>query len=491
MNRSTGLILALALGSAALPMAADAQEKCEGKNNRWTRSAGLYLERAAKASAEERAELLGKALEQVTEGTGKDADNPKIWFVSGQVHSRLGDMAKADEQWDRVEQLCASGNFVGLEVERLNSWVAAYNEGVQASQAGDMAAAIEKMAMADAVYQGRPEARVNLGIFHANAGNNEKAIEAFRGSLEILGNEALLADLSEEQKASWAELEEIASFNMAQLLAMGGKNEEAVEAYRAYLAKHPDNLAALQNLAIVLNQLGRGSEATELYATMLNRTDLGALELFNVGVGFFNAELYDNAAEAFRKALAKNPHMRDARYNLLQGLYAPTLPLDSIHAKATGEEKKKVAGQLTTLYTEIVEQGSELLKSDPLNANAMLIVARANKSLADLAATKAEGDRFRNATMAVLEKQQAIPVAINEITTQGTETGLKVTGALGNLNAKEGAPITLRFTFLAEDGTTISTQDVTVNAPATGETAEFEVAAEGLEIAGWSYVLVK
>lgn len=491
MNRNTGLILALALGAAVAPAKAHAQ-KCDSKNNMWTRSAGLYLERAVKNQrAEEKQELLHKALDQTVEGTQKDAENPKVWFMAGQVYSRMGDLAKADEMWDRVETICSNAEYEGLEVERLNSWVVAYNAGVQASSEGDLATAIAKMADADRIYQGRPEARVNLGVFYANSGDTEKAIDAFRRSLEILRDAALRAELADEQKATWAEFEEVAAFNLAQLLAMDGRNEEAVEAYKAYLANHAGNLAALQNLAIVLNQLGRGAEAAELYGGMLDRTDLGADELFNVGVGLFNAELYDKATAAFKKALDLNPHMRDALYNLTQALYAPTLPLDSAYEAAKGAEKKALGEQLVPLYKELIGYSQRLLEMDPYNANAMLIVARANRSLADIAATKAEGDKLRAATLAMLERQRALPFSVGDLMTQGSETGIKVTGTLGNLNLKEGAPVVLRFTFLDKAGTALSTQDVTVSAPATGATTPFEVAGEGMEIAGWKYELVK
>lgn len=491
MNRNAGLILALALGTATLPAAAQAQ-KCEGKNNVWTRSAALYLDRAAKnQNAEEKQEMLTKALEQTTEGTQKDADNPRLWFLHGQVQSRVGNLAAADAAWDKVEQICADRSYDQLQVERMNSWIVNYNAGVQAAEEQNMELAIEKMTAADLIYQGRPEARVNLGVFYANAGQNDKAAEAFGRALELLNDEELRADLSDEQKATWAQLEEVSSFNMAQLHALAGRHDQAAAAYRAYLVKNPDNLPARQNLAIVLSQAGKADEAAQIYSELLDRPGMAATDYFNIGVGLFSANMYDRAAAAFRKAVETNPHMRDARYNLTQALYAPSLTLDSIRANSTGAAKTEASTKLRAVYEELIAEGEKLLEVDPNNANAILILARANRGLADIAATKTEGDRYRQRVLALLERQQKLPFSVGDLVTVGTQSGLKVVGTIGNLNLKEGTPVAVRFTFLGKDGSTITTKDVTVAAPAAGTSSPFEVEADGLEIAGWKYEVVK
>ena len=489
MNRNGGLILALAL-MALVPAAAHAQNNCKGGNNMHTRSAALYLDRAQKnGNPQQREELFRQALEQSLESTKNDADNPRSWFMAGQTYLRLQQYAAADSMFDRLEQLCA--NYEGLAIERTNAWVTAYNAGVTAGQQGDIEGAIASMQRADMMYQGRPEARLNLGSYYANLGKHEEAIAAFRGALEILRGPAS-EGLNEEQKAQWQENEQVAAFNLAQLLAIAGKDEEAAQAYRDYLASDPGNVTAQQNLAVVLTRQGKTADAATIYSELLGRTDLDAEDYFGIGVGLFNAEQHGPAADAFRKAIEKNPQFRDALYNLAQALYAPSLTLEDARAQASAADVAKINAQLTPIYNEIVESVEKARQYDPANANLYLLAARAYRGLADITANKAASDALREKVRATLEAQQALPVQVSQITLLPGETETTLTGSLGNLKLEAGAPVRLRVSFLGADGATLADAEVSLTAPAVGESVPFEVKAtvNSADVRGWKYEIL-
>src|SRR5690606_15921025 len=105
------------------------------------------------------------------------------------------------------------------------------------------------------VYDKRPTALLNLGSVYARQNNSEGAARAYRGALEILRGPAR-QELKPEEEKQWAEWEEAVSQNLAQILAVAGKDEEAAAAYEEYLKRNPDNMTAMTNLAVVYNRLG-------------------------------------------------------------------------------------------------------------------------------------------------------------------------------------------------------------------------------------------
>jgi len=148
MTRLGALVLALAV---TLPANAQAQRK--PSNSMQTRSAEVYINnaRGTNAADEKRAQL-EKALGVLNEGTEKDADNPRVWFLLGQVHAMLGNAADADAAFDRAEELYPD---YAKEIApfRFDVWAREYNAGIAAIQANDMAGAIAKFESADAVYR--------------------------------------------------------------------------------------------------------------------------------------------------------------------------------------------------------------------------------------------------------------------------------------------------------------------------------------------------
>lgn len=441
----------------------------EPSDNLWTRSAALYLARATQnPRPDEKRSLYGQALTAALEGIQKDPDNPKVWYLAGRAYIGLDDYAGADSVLDKAEEIYPRYVLETEEV-RERAWAQAYNSGIGQLQQGNQDAAIELFKKATLVYQGRPEAELNLAATYAARSEGEAAIEAYRRALTILRT-ADTTGLDQKTKEQWTEQEGIAAFNLAQLLAREARDAEAAEAYRDYLKREPDNIMAKTNLAVALVNLDQRDAAMELYNELLSRADLKEQDYFIVGVGLFRVEAYDRSADAFRKALELNPYNRDARYNLAQALYQV----------AAGMEPKTVQDSASwrAAWGEVVPVAQRLVDCDPYNRNGLALLAHG------LARSRQEQEAVK-----ILERHRDLPFSLESLDFRpGERGGATLHARLLNLTLEPGTPVTLEFTFLGSDGQALGSKQVTVEAPAKDQEASLDVTIESTEpVAGYCY----
>jgi tetratricopeptide (TPR) repeat protein len=474
MSRTGGLAL---LFVALLPLAAEAQSK--PSNSMHTRSAEVYLGRAAATSRpDEKQKLYTEALEAIAPALESDANNPKVWLLAGQAHAGLGNVAAADSAFDKAEALYPE-YAAEIDPERLNLWIRDYNAGVEAIQAGNEDAAIAAFEQADRVYRKRPDALISLGPLYTRKGDLAKAEQAYRDALAVIRGPAGQG-LDEKTAAEWRENEEVASAQLANLLAETGKAEEAAAIYRELLERQPDNLQAKNNLAVVLSRAGNQDEASKIYADLLSQPDLDDVTLFNIGVGLYRSEQYENAAQAFRRALEKNPHSYEALYNLGQALVAAAAPLNTTTD----------AAKLRPMYEELLQVAEKLIALGPANRNAYMMQAQAQRSVGELVQDAAQSEEWKKKVLATLEQAEALQFDVAQLALEPAEGSATLKGSLTNAKLAAGAPVTLRFTFVDATGATIATQDVSLQAPAPQQSAEFTIEVKtDRPIAGWKYTV--
>jgi tetratricopeptide (TPR) repeat protein len=487
MNRIPGLILAVVVGGMLLPVTAEAQRgSARPSNDMWTRSAALYLDRARNnPRPDEKRELWQQALEAALEGTQNNPGNPRTWYLAGEASLWLGDYVRADSLFDRAQELFPE--YPEIERERMNAWIRAYNAGVTAMQQGNHDEAIEHMQRADVIYDKRPGARLTLGSLYARKGETDAAVAAYTGALEILRGPARAA-LQGRAAREWGEQEEIAAFNMAQILAGAERYDEAIRAYHEYLVREPESLLAKQNLAVVLTRKGDREQAAEIYAELLQRTDLNDRDYFQVGIGLFQAERHPQAVEAFRKALALNPASRDALYNLAQALYIQANKLEEGRTSVAADPARDA--ELTGFYNQILETVERLREIDPANRNVLAIAARAYRGLADIAPDDRVGDQHRAKALEMLTAHRDMKFEVWELAVLQEAEKAMLRGRLLNHDLAPGTPVTLNVMLLAPNGTTVATQAITVTMPEKDAQASFvqEVAVEE-PIGGWKYTV--
>lgn len=496
MNRFTGLILALVLGAATGACASGgaggaSAEGIKPRDTKFTRDAARSIALAMVRTAdEEKRQLYQQALENAKLAIQEDSANPQGWYIAGQAYANLGDFENADAAWDRAEALYPA---LGQDIssERETAWVQAYNEGVTAIQQDDIDAAIARMEKADLIYQGRPEAKLQLGVFYARKDQTEKAIAAYRGALEILRG-APPAQLDSATRADWEANEEIAIANLAQLLSATGRDAEAEQVFRDVLAANPNDLQAKINLAGVLAKQGKADEANALYAELVGRSDLSYNDYLMIGVGLFQAERYDGAVAAFRKAVQVNPYSRDGFYNLAQALYMQANQLDQTRKAARGAEAAAASNQLADVHEELAQAAEKVLELDPFNRNIIAYMARAYQALSDLTQDDAAKRRYRESIQGALRRHEEAPFEMMELTMIPGDDAVGVSGQIMNLKLATGEPIRLRISLLDSAGGVIGSQEVTISAPAANATATFEasVPVRGA-LAGWRYERVQ
>ncbi|MBI4521205.1 MAG: tetratricopeptide repeat protein [Gemmatimonadetes bacterium] len=473
MNGRLGVALSLSLVLAAGACASAttaggggaAEAANEPRNNAFTRSATLFLAQANAASPETRSGLYQQALNAATQSVQTEPENPMGWFMAAQAQAGLGNYEAADSAFDKAEELYPAYTQETAP-ERERAWIEAYNSAVGQLQQGNEQGSLEFFQRAALIYGGRPEAHLNVGATQANMGNDSAAIDAFAEALDIIRT-ADRTGLDSATTAQWRENEEIAAFNMAQLLTRQTRYEEAAAAYRQYLQSDPDNIMAKTNLAVALMNLNQQAEAEAIYDELLSRSDMEERDFFVVGVGLFQVEAYERSADAFRRAVERNPQSRDSRYNLSQALYQIADSLqraDSVQARGA--------------WQALIPDARRVVECDPYNRNALLILAQ---SLARTGQTQE--------AVTILERHRDIPFSIENLDFRSdAEGGPTVRGSLINHTSQQGTPITLRFRFVGPNGQQIGTSDVTVRAPATDYDTPFEVQLQSTQqAAGYCY----
>lgn len=455
-----------------------------------TRSALLYLSRAEAAQhPADREKFLKQAFDLAVTGTQKDPGNSKAWFTLGQIYTVMGNAAGVDTAFDKAEQMWPD---YAKETEplRYRVYAIAFNNGVEALKANNTAAAVTAMEAAETVWPKVPTAALNLGSIYARTNQMDKAVVAYRRALTILTGPERKAQNEAGQK-QWAEWEEAASFNLAQLLAGAGKNDEAAAAYEMYLKNNPNSSMAKSNLAIVYSRMGKTEDATRIYNDLLGQ-DLPAEDYFAVGVGLFRGQQFDQASQAFRKAITKNVNMRDAYYNLAQSLYSMISNLEEARGKAKIADQKPMEAQLRGMYEELYNVTEKARALDPNNRNVLALLARAYRGLSDVTDAKVESDKWKAKTLEVLSLHEAMPIEVANVTLVADGAEAKLAGEIINLKTPEGQPIKLNVTFFAPDGTSLSTQEVVVTAPKAEEQVPFSATFKtDKPVAGWKYELIK
>lgn len=497
MNRFTGLILALSMGAVVGACASGggaggpSADGFRPRDNKFTRDAEQNLALAMlRSSEEEKQQFYNMALENAKQAIQHDSTNPQGYYVAGQAYAALGDLENADAAWDKAEELYPpfKTELVG---DRENAWVQAYNKSIEELNQDNLEGAIHWLELADRIYQGRPEARLQLGVLYVRSENYDKAIEAYKGALEILRTPPAF-EVDEAIKAEWASSEAAAVSNLAQLLAATGRDAEAEALFREILAGDPTNMRARVGLADALARQGKNEEAEAMYADLITRDDLSYNDYLMIGVAMFEAKQFERAADAFRQSIRVNPVSRDAHYNLVQALYMVADEVDGRRKAASGAQAQELGRELTSIYEELAASTEKVVEFDPLNRNILAYMARAYQALIDLSTNNAAKEQYRTKIQNALNRHEAAEVEMTEVNIVPGSTTVTVSGKITNLKVAQGSPIRIMFRMLDTSGKVIGSQEVTVTAPAANAMADFRgtVRISG-ELAGWSYERVQ
>ena len=475
----------LVLFLVALPAVTLAQRP---SGNRFITTAEIKMKSASETQVpDDVARFLGEALEAAQSAIETYGDNSKSWFTLGRVHVHLGNTLAADSALDRAEQLWPK-YAEDTDSLRFRAFAKSSNAGVAALQANKVEEAIKHLEAATVIYNKRPTAFLNLSGAYARNNQNDKAAAAYKAALDILRGPAR-AGLNEAEEKQWAEWEEGAALNLAQLYAMTDRNEEAAVAYEEYLKRNPNNSLVQTNLAVVYNRMGKTQDAARIYSALLAQ-DLPADEYFRVGVGLRRGQQFDQSALALEKAIAKNPQMYEAYFNHAYTVWEMLQPLDEARdAAKTPAEKKRIADQMRPLYEKLLVSAEKARSFDPAGRNMLALMNRAYAGLANTAADKKTSDDYKLKIPPLLAAYDALKFEAANVAMNVEDKKVTVTGDLVNIKQPKGEPMKIRISLLDANGATIGTpQEVSVPAPEVEAVADFKAEFTVDTVpAGWKY----
>jgi len=406
--------------------------------------------------AAEEADKYGLALQAAKAGIMADPGNPKSYFQAAQANVGLEDFAGADSMFVKAEELRPDYTSE-TKPWREEGWVRAYNAAIVPMNAGDLEGALEIFNLANSLYPDRPEAFLQTGSIYSSLGQGDQAVEEYRAAIELL-EQSKAGDLADTTAAPiWEQHWEVATSGLGHALTVSGNYQEAADFYGELLADDPQNADLIGNLATVLSELSMPDSVEALYDALLNRPGLTERDLFNAGVGLYQIEQYDRAAEAFGAAAEMNPFNRDARLNLANTLY-------------TAKE-----------FEALIPAARSLLEVDPLNGSIWVAMIQ---GLSSLERTEEANTTFR--------EYEAIGYEIVDIRLDGVQGGgAKITGQMKNMAGTPGETVTLRFHFGNESGREAGTQEFRVQLPAVDQIEIFQGTFDSTErITGYTYEVI-
>jgi Tfp pilus assembly protein PilF len=377
---------------------------------------------------------------------GQD-DNPALWYYFGRYYVMQNDPVGADSTFDLAEELaprCAED----IAYYRRFLWFPTFNAAVESMQAGAYDSAKVLLHLAFTVWD-----RDNLtpfylaGIYGAEP-QLDSAVYYFKKVVDLGVPDSTRIDNYET-----------AIFNVALISGMMGDWDSTVVWYDRYRSEvDAYDPQAMTGLAQALSNSGQTDRALLMYDSILGRaSDMGSLELLQVGENLFRAERYAKSAQAFALGLEKNPYYRPGLYNLTNAYLA----LNNDEERSE-EERQEAATNMEAAARRLVEV-------DPQSTESL-----------DLLAASLQLQGLEDSTLAVLERREALAYEVVVETQYAVEGGYVVQGRVASLD--EETPVSvppISFEFLDQAGNVLAVQTLDPTTLDPSATAEFDMSAEG------------
>jgi tetratricopeptide (TPR) repeat protein len=428
----------------------------EPRNTENTRAAESAIEAGDEAEDEAEARThYQQAYQSAQAAITEDPTNPLAHRLAALAALGLEDYQAAGEHFDRASELRPLYEFDDQPL-RERTWIDLYQSAADQVNSGNYEAAAEIFEDANAIYDQRPEAMVTLGQIYGQLGQHDRALENLDAAVALVNSEDVLAEVDSATQEDWRNQVADVPDLRARILADAGRFEEATTAFRGLVADHPDNMEYRQALATLLMQMGNEAEALGVYEDLFTREGLTPQDYYQIGVGFYQASVYDQAARAFSEAAEASPRDRDALE-----LWARSMQLDSA-------------------FAQVPEVAQRWLELDPYSRNGYLILAQS---------ANANGDT--ETTQEAIRGVEALEVVVDQLQMQKFSSGGGVvSGSLINQTLAQGDDVTLRFTFYSTSGDPIGsvTETISVGAPEMAEVFQVEFDS-GEQVGGYGYEL--
>jgi tetratricopeptide (TPR) repeat protein len=408
----------------------------------------------AKTPADKAANLAEARQNLVTAITAENqTGNAAAWYYLARTALLRGDAVEADSAFTRAQELVPTCD-IDITQYRQNSWANLANAAIEFQKNDQIDSAMALFRDASIMFRGLPHVYSNMGVVYANSGREDSAAVYFAKALEIA-----------EKDTALTEDRNTAALNLAIMLSRSNQHDRSIAVLRKYLTWKPGDIDAQKVLAASFRASGKADSADALESAMaaeLAKVDFDSLEtpdLMSVGVAAFNKQRYPEAEAAFSRAVKRNPVSRDALYNLANTYFA------------------------LKDNAKLVEYSTKLLELEPMNVDALRLLAQGQRGL------NQEAEVIKTATRLVM-----MPFTI-EITSfslnaqrailSADAVGRSPTDAAGKPIKTE--PQTLVVEFVNLSGAPVATKEITVPVLKDGERHTIRLEGAGQGIMGWRY----
>jgi tetratricopeptide (TPR) repeat protein len=430
-------------------------------------SAVLYLQNAGRTRFDDQRQRdLRDArrvlVEAITE-KGQD-ENGSAWYFLARYYQAMSDLPGADSAFDRAERLLpACGEDIRENRRRL--WVPLLNSAVDRIRAADNEGALAQLREANRIFDAEPPAFYYMGQIFANTQVRDSAIAYFVKALEVARRPENL------EKEQYADIRDNAEFNIARIYHIDEHYDSAAVWYGRFREHKPMDPQAITGQASALESAGRGDAALALYDSVLVMADsMTTLDLFQAGVALFRTKRFSRAAEAFERGLTRNPHYRDALYNLANTYLSLANAIDSTKPAA---ERKRLEEELGT-------------KMGPITAS-LVVVDPASTAARRLQAAAFQLAGLQDSTLAALERIEAMTYEITVSTFEQRSSGFDLRGIITNLRSEATPVPVITFEMVNEQGEVVQSLVVEGQTLEPDGVAPFALTPVGEGIAAWRY----
>ncbi|MEX2531976.1 MAG: tetratricopeptide repeat protein [Gemmatimonadota bacterium] len=380
-----------------------------------------------------------QVLAKAEESIALEPDNAMGYYMAGEALFELGEYEEAAARFDEAEEIFPRYAYQ-TEYFREYAWVEYFNEGIQAGeQSNDPSAGLPFYEQAHAVYQGRPEAMMNIADAYLRAERHEDAEEVYAQAIDVMTGPRA-ADAEASTLEAWDEYMDVARFNRAQALYQLERYAEAAEIYEEIYEEDPENLQAGSSLAVTFSAMGEAERAQAIYDQMLNQPGLGPSDYFTVGVGLYQAEAFDQAAVAFGQVWELVPLHRDAAFYHSQMLF------------------------LAEDFEPLVDAAARAKELDPRNQ----LLFRFRQQALDRLEREEE-------LVAEIEALEELTFILDDLQFQPVQGGAIVDGFVVNRTMEPGTSVDVQFHFIDVDGNELGTTDAQFELAAPGDRVNFQV----------------
>lgn len=402
---------------------------------------------AKRQTAFDRAKLnLGAALT-------KNPSNGAAWYYLARLSLYLGDARGADSAFTKALELNPACEL-DIDKHRQDNWAQLANQGIQFQQNQMYDSALVLYHQASYLFRRLPHVYINMGAIYANTGVNDSAAVYFAKSVEAARSDTGYTD---ERNSSM--------LNLAVVQQRLQRWPDAIKSLHQYREWVPGDMDARRALVSAFRNAGMEDSATTIEQGVLaelaskNVDSLDTQDIMSIGISYFRSKQYADAAAAFAKVSERNPFSRDAVYNLANTYLAM-------------ED-----------YEHLAESAAHLREIDPMNADALQILGRAQKELK-------QQDGLQHTAEILL----GLPFSFEVTGFQMGNTSAKLTADLVGRPAMDltgkvlpGKPVTLVVEFLDAQGNVVDTQEATVPVLAPDARHNLEVETRVSGVAAWRY----